>query len=215
MANNNNTNKEEEDDPLPTRVTILPEWGEQLVVPEWEHKGCYRATNGWKGHDLVHRPDAPVRIDDYFVVYGPGDDLPQHLNNNKGGGAGTTLTGVCEFTPFSESHKNYCHGGSMCSVMDDVVGWIAFCCTGQVLPWSAFTVQVNTKLCKPIRVGSRLILQATIVSLERRKVISTARLYDQQHNTYATCDGIAILNRGILSSPESTDSLVKDDVAKS
>eukprot|EP00584_Thalassiosira_punctigera_P009060 CAMPEP_0172528942 /NCGR_PEP_ID=MMETSP1067-20121228/3153_1 /TAXON_ID=265564 ORGANISM="Thalassiosira punctigera, Strain Tpunct2005C2" /NCGR_SAMPLE_ID=MMETSP1067 /ASSEMBLY_ACC=CAM_ASM_000444 /LENGTH=188 /DNA_ID=CAMNT_0013312921 /DNA_START=85 /DNA_END=648 /DNA_ORIENTATION=- len=119
-----------------------PYWGETVSVPEWDEdeslseeidasdsgecgKGKtdgYRSKNGWKGTDLCHSRQSPVRISHYGVQY-------------RDGGIGTTLTGVVHFTNSAESHAGFCHGGSMTSVMDDVIGWTAFHVTGACVPW--------------------------------------------------------------------------------
>jgi acyl-coenzyme A thioesterase PaaI-like protein len=135
------------------------------------------------------------------------------------GGTGTILTGYVHFTTYAESHRGYCHGGAACSIMDDVIGWTAFCVTGEVVPWSGYTVQINTQLHRPIPVHSYLYVAGTITSVVRRKVYITAQLYqnvfsettaasssNQQHVRviYATCEGIVVLNKGILYIPETT-----------
>jgi acyl-coenzyme A thioesterase PaaI-like protein len=213
-----------------------PDWGERLVVAEWEddvqspetamlnnepqseplsptlRETSYRERNGWKGTDLVHSKDSPVRITHYFCRYGQGTDirLPAISANATvagsqppsphRGGAGTVLTGMVYFSAAAESHAGHCHGGSMCSIMDDAVGWVAFCCTGSVQPWTGFTVQVNTALCKPVPVASTLLVQAEIVRVERRKVMVQAKLFDpdQDNAVHATCEGVVVLNKGIL-----------------
>ena len=110
---------------------LRPTWGEKIVVPEWEEEGnSYRAKNGWKGRDLIHDPSAAIYIPEYFVKYGTETDGLQR------GGKGTTLTGLVYFSERAESHPGYCHGGSMCSVMDDVIGWVGFMVTGECIPWS-------------------------------------------------------------------------------
>jgi acyl-coenzyme A thioesterase PaaI-like protein len=172
-----------------------PLWGDRLVIPEWEQDAdAYRNTNGWKGRDLVHGVDAAVRILDYHV----------NTNTNHpagGGGVGTTLTGVVHFTPRAESHAGYCHGGSMCSVMDDVIGWCGFMVTGTCQPWSGFTVQVNTSLQKPVPVGAFLVVVGTITSVERRKVSVDAKLMDtsgEEVVVHAMGQGLVIVNKGVL-----------------
>jgi hypothetical protein len=115
----------------------------------------------------------------------------------------------------------------MCSVLDDVIGWCAFTVTGECRPWSGFTVQVNTNLCKPIPINTTLLVQATVTNFERRKVSIEAILFDpsmigpageseplvnidnQQHLRviHATGSGMVILNRGVL--PEL---LVRDSI---
>ena len=151
-----------------------------------------------QGRDLIHDVHAPVRILDYHVQYGNGDGIIDPSVQT--GGIGTTLTGICHFTPRAESHPGYCHGGSMCSVLDDVIGWVAFLTTGKCNPWSGFTVQINTNLCKPIAVHSILQVQAKIVNVERRKVSVQASISDPagEDIVHATGDGLVIINRGVL-----------------
>ena len=88
----------------------------------------------------------------------------------------------------------------MCSVMDDVIGWVAFLVTGKVLPWSGFTVQINCSLQKPIPVFATLKVEAQIVRLERRKVYVEAKLVDPANDDaqHAAAEGIVVLNRGVL-----------------
>lgn len=93
-----------------------------------------------------------------------------------GAGVGTTLQGAAHFTANAESHKTLCHGGTMCAVMDDVIGWVGFCVSGKCLPWSGFTVQVNVSLKAPVVVGSWLRVEGTITAIERRKVSVRATL---------------------------------------
>jgi hypothetical protein len=66
----------------------------------------------------------------------------------------------------------------MTAVMDDIIGWTAFCVTGQCIPWSGFTVQVNVTLKHPVQIGSYLILRGTIASWDgRRKVWVKSTLF--------------------------------------
>jgi acyl-coenzyme A thioesterase PaaI-like protein len=154
-----------------------------------------------QGHDLVHDRDAPVRVMNYYVQYGSGlGGLPR-------GGVGTTLTGITHFTKRAESHAGYCHGGSMCSVLDDVIGWVAFLVTGSCQPWTGFTVQVNTSLKRPISVDSMLLVQAKITKVERRKVSVSATIFDPSGDdivVHAEGEGLVILNRGVLPEEESS-----------
>ena len=156
-----------------------------------------------QGSDLIHSKDAPVRVLDYRVQYPQASKDDQQ---DRPMGAGTKLRGIVHYTKAAESHKGYCHGGSMTSVMDDVIGWTGFCASGQCLPWSGFTVQVNTKLQKPIEVGSVLMVQCWIEAVERRKVFVKAELIDPaltneengERCIHAQADGVIILNRGVL-----------------
>jgi acyl-coenzyme A thioesterase PaaI-like protein len=173
----------------------------------------YRIDNGWKGRDLMHDVYSPVRIIDYYIKYGAGNGWDDGTSFARGG-VDTRLTGIVHFTRRAESHRGYCHGGAMCSLLDDAIGWVAFCVTGSCRPWSGFTVQVNTSLCKPIPVDSVLLVQATISKVERRKVYVEAQIYHPVDNAvYAKGDGLVILNRNVLPmlSRESTSSFMSED----
>ena len=180
-------------------------WGERVSLPEWdadekmsleEHDDndndflCssdddYRQNNGWKGTDLCHSVTSPVRISHYAIQY------------KDNGGVGTKLTGVAHFTPNAESHSGYCHGGSMTAAMDDVIGWTSFFVTGQCVPWSGFTAQVNVSLRRPIPVGSYLKIAGEITKTEGRKVwISSCLVCGNDDNeVYCTAEGLAILKK--------------------
>jgi len=181
------------------------EWGERVSLPEWDadekisfdenddsdddfryDNDDYRQSNGWKGSDLCHSATSPVRISHYAIKY---------IDIN--GGVGTKLTGVAHFTPRAESHSGYCHGGSMTSVMDDVIGWTSFCVSGKCVPWSGFTAQVNVSLKRPIPVGSYLKIVGEIIKTEGRKVwISSCLVCGNDDNlVYCTSEGLAILKK--------------------
>jgi len=160
----------------------------------------YKTNNDQQGTDLIHDPHSPVRIVQYFVKYGTGQGLDDCGSYGKGG-VGTTLTGVVHFTSHAESHAGYCHGGSMCSVLDDVIGWCACLSTGECRSWSGFTVQINTSLKKPIRIGSILLVQAIIVRIEGRKVFAEATIVDpasEEDGVHVTGNGLFVFNRGVL-----------------
>jgi len=185
----------------------IPRWGERVYVPEWddddnindkeiagdcvgsiedEMNDCYRSKNGWKGTDLCHSRNSPVRISHYGVQF-------------KEGGVGTVLTGLCHYTSTAESHAGYCHGGSMTSVMDDIIGWTGFLVTGECLPWSGFTAQVNVSLMRPIAVGSYLKVVGKIVKWEGRKVWIHSELLSGENNEreeiHCTAEGLVVLKK--------------------
>ena len=114
---------------------------------------------------------------------------------------GTTLTGLVHFTKNAESHAGYCHGGSMTSVMDDIIGWTAFLVTGQCIPWSGFTAQVNVSLKRPIAVGTYLKVVGKIQKFEGRKVWIHAELLlvgdgnNKDDILHCTAEGLVILKR--------------------
>jgi acyl-coenzyme A thioesterase PaaI-like protein len=172
----------------------------------------YRLSNGWRGNDLVHSHSSPVRVLEYRLSYndhvGDNTSSPSQSPSSQSSPTSTssfaTLTGVVHFTKNAESHQGYCHGGSMCSIMDDIIGWTGFCSTGQCLPWTGYTVQVNTKLCKPVKVGMVLKIVCSIIKMERRKVWVKATLLDpncddgdNHDNTslHAEGEGLVILNK--------------------
>jgi acyl-coenzyme A thioesterase PaaI-like protein len=226
ITNNNNATTATT---TPTRDIAWPSWiddvrresGEALVVPEWEEhyptttssdtdndnddddmNVTFRSKHGWHGRDYMHDPTSPVRIVEYYIMFGSQ------------GGMGTTLTGWVYFSERAESHRGYCHGGSMCSVLDDAIGWCAFCVTGKCRPWSGYTVQVNTRLQKPIAVRSCLVVRAVVIAIERRKVSVQVKLYSPVDDVvHAQGDGLVVLNRGVMPcySRESTSSFMSDD----
>ena len=212
--------KSEERRVLPSWVARQIEfWGERVCLPEWDADektlvddiidggdddsgiatNNYRSNNGWQGADLCHSISSPVRISHYCVQYKNSKDCNNISNSEGGSGVGTTLTGVAHFTKNAESHCNYCHGGSMTSTMDDVIGWTAFHVTGQCQPWSGFTAQVNVSLKRPIPVGSYLKIVGVVTKTERRKVWIESRLVGGGENdadlVYCTAEGLVILKK--------------------
>mmetsp|Transcript_1576 Transcript_1576/g.2571 ORF Transcript_1576/g.2571 Transcript_1576/m.2571 type:complete len:278 (+) Transcript_1576:238-1071(+) len=204
-------------DPIHNVIQALPKWADllasdttkqHLFLPEWDDprsnydSTAYRATNGWEGSDLIHSRYSAVRILHYYATLDDSTDV--NVSN-------ICLEGVTYFSPQAESHAGYCHGGSMCSVFDDAIGWCGFLATGKrrVLPWSGFTAQIDTALKKPVRVGSVLLIRARIVRKERRKVFVEAELVDPSCSTrtdddtdgndvvYATSKGLFLLKKGI------------------
>jgi hypothetical protein len=53
------------------------------------------------------------------------------------------LVGAAYFSEAAEGHQHLCHGGSMCALCDDALGWMGFCADGSVRPWAGYTVQVR------------------------------------------------------------------------
>ena len=93
--------------------------------------------------------------------------------------------------------------------MDDIIGWTGFCATGTCIPWSGFTVQVNTKLCKPVNVGAILKITCSVEKMERRKVWLRAYLTDPSYDggndpsgkdlsIHAIGEGMVILNKEVM-----------------
>jgi acyl-CoA hydrolase len=161
--------------------------GKVLDVKEWrEDGGVYRRDGGWKGSDYMHAPTAHVRIFDY-ILYGPGESI---LIENTNASDYSILSAVA-FSRNAESHKGLCHGGTMCAVMDDAIGWCGFCESGVCKPWSGYTVQVDTSLKKPIEVGSVLKIIAWIEKRDRRKIYIGAKLVSADGlSVHATAKGL-------------------------
>lgn len=85
------------------------------------------------------------------------------------------------------------------SVMDDIIGWCAMFVTGACRPWSGYTVQINTTLRRPIPVGTFLLAQATIFSVERRKVsVKAVILNPDTDSVHAEGEGLVVMNKGVL-----------------
>lgn len=139
-----------------------------LPVDAAEFNDSNRVSMSFTGTDYCHsRPNSPVHIMEYVL-------LPP-----KDGESYYSLCGLVHFSPKAESHIGLCHGGSMTAVMDDALGWLGFCFEGKVKPWCGFTVQVDTSLRKPVKVGSLLKVLAWVERREGdRKVYVCARLTD-------------------------------------
>eukprot|EP00815_Leptocylindrus_aporus_P007065 CAMPEP_0116069250 /NCGR_PEP_ID=MMETSP0322-20121206/12172_1 /TAXON_ID=163516 /ORGANISM="Leptocylindrus danicus var. apora, Strain B651" /LENGTH=215 /DNA_ID=CAMNT_0003556571 /DNA_START=92 /DNA_END=739 /DNA_ORIENTATION=+ len=177
--------------------TTLPDWTsdfgrskEKLIVGEWDDDEDsydsteYRRKGGWKGTDFMHSKNSAVRVLRYYADY-------------KKDSVGTSLEGIVEFTPNAESHSGYCHGGSMCAVFDDAIGWCGFLANGSCAPWSGFTAQINTALAQPVPCGSILCIKARITKRDDRKVYIEAELTDpgNENLVHATGEGLFILKR--------------------
>ena len=154
---------------------------ERVRLPEWENGTEWRRKNGFKGSDYVHDACAAVHVPRYYL-------------RGVSGGVGSKLVGAAHFGPGAESHRGLCHGGTMCSLMDDVVGWTGFCATGVCKPWSGFTVQINTSLKKPVEVGSWLRLEGEIVKIDGRKVSVRARLL-LGADVHCEAEGLVVLKK--------------------
>ena len=84
-------------------------------------------------NDYSHDTDSHVKIYGYQVDY----DAKQ-------------MKGKVHFTNNASNHVQTCHGGAMCCVIDDFVGWLGYCSQGQCNIGSGFTAQINTTLSRPI-----------------------------------------------------------------
>ena len=155
---------------------------ERIHLPEWDNGAVWRRKNGFKGSDYVHGARAAVHVPRYYL-------------RGVAGGVGSKLVGAAHFGPGAESHRGLCHGGTMCSLMDDVVGWTGFCATGVCEPWSGFTVQINTSLKKPVEVGSWLRLEGEITAIDGRKVSVKARLLRVDCAIHCEAEGLVVLKK--------------------
>ena len=155
---------------------------ERIGLPEWDNGAVWRRQNGFKGSDYVHGARAAVHVPRYYL-------------RGVSGGVGSKLVGAAHFGPGAESHRGLCHGGTMCSLMDDVIGWTGFCATGVCKPWSGFTVQINTSLKKPVEVGSWLRLEGEIVKIEGRKVSVKACLLSVDGAIHCEAEGLVVLKK--------------------
>ena len=127
-------------------------------------------------NDFIHSDDAAVHISDYWINYEEKQ-----------------IIGRVHFTPKAQSHVGFCHGGSICAVMDDVVGWLGFCSFGQCEAWSGFTAQINVALKKPVPIGSILWLTGEVNRIENgKKVWVDAELVNADGCLYCVGDGLYV-----------------------
>jgi acyl-coenzyme A thioesterase PaaI-like protein len=167
---------------------------EVLDVKEWQDEEWRTSEGGFMGRDFIHSKGASVRIIDYIKLPPKNADTTGLTEDYF-----PTLVGPAHFTSRSESHRGLCHGGSFCALMDDAMGWMGFCVTGQVKPWSGYTVQVNTALKKSVPVDSVLKMEAWVNRREgERKYWIGARLSDPNNPDCVYCDGEGLF----LVSPE-------------
>lgn len=76
---------------------------------------------------------------------------------------------------------------------------MGFCVKGDIKPWSGYTVQINTSLKNPVKVGSILKIIAWIDRIESpRKYWIKAKLIDPEDNFKIYCEGEGLF----LLSPE-------------
>lgn len=157
-----------------------------LKIREWDDEEWRLTEGGFSGRDFCHSKQASVRIVNYALLPPRSvveDPFPR-------------LVGPTYFSPLSESHRGLCHGGSFCALMDDVIGWLGFCVSGCVMPWSGYTVQVNTSLKKSVKVGSVLRLESWVSHQEGpRKYWIHARLSDpDSKDVHCEGNGLFLLN---------------------
>ena len=212
--------------PLTSNVYIMDSYHVQYNNKQ-QHQRNHNITSA--STNTSNHPPPPPEVNDTHPQHPP--DPHSHRDSSSTGTStssctsssiGTTVTGFVHYTTRAESHAGYCHGGATCAIMDDIIGWTAFCCntTNGCIPWSGYTVQINTKLCQPIPIDSYLYIQGTITNIIRRKVYVTAVLYDlkipndqstddkeiqpppldieENRVIYATGEGIVVMNPGIL-----------------
>lgn len=139
------------------RYPCLPEWfiaikahGDCCAVDdfvrEWHDEKWRISAGGFSGTDYVHsRSRAPVRVLEYLIVKRP-NLTREPAKDVREGVFYPSLVGPAYFSGAAESHKGLCHGGSMCALMDDAVGWMGFCITGEPRGWTGYTVQVIRRL---------------------------------------------------------------------
>jgi hypothetical protein len=222
------------------KYPCLPEWFTAMkghgdccavddFVREWHDEKWRLSTGGFSGTDYVHsRSRAPVRVLEYLIVKRPNLSR-EPAKDVREGVFYPSLVGPAYFSGAAESHKGLCHGGSMCALMDDAVGWMGFCITGEPRGWTGYTVQVtsrliladqlhdalshedqltriinhsqiDTSLKKSVTVGSTLKLEAWVERREgARKIWICAKLSDPADDT------VHCTARGLfLLSPEPT-----------
>lgn len=165
-----------------------------IEAPETNHDESWRNDDisGYSGFDYVHsRSKSAVCILDYAIK----TDI--NANNRKS----VSLVGLVHFSKYGESHRGFIHGGAFCALVDDAVGWLGFSCVedGKVIPWSGYTVQIDTSLKRPVPIGSLLKLEATLENQDRRKVWSNVKLTDEEGNVYCEGKGLFLINKDYLS----------------
>ncbi len=188
-------------------IVVHPHWfeglksigGSKIVeVQEWQDHNWRESDGGFHGHDFCHSSASAVRILDYILV------PPSPAKEEEPAAEFPMLVGAVHFSPRAESHRGLCHGGSMCAVMDDAIGWCGFCSSVKggddeflVRPWNGFTVQVNTALLKPVPVGAMLRLEARVMRKEgaRKHWIEAQLMHPETREVHCRAEGLFLLNK--------------------
>ena len=194
----------------PIAYPTLPLWYEVIKaqanvvvvddsVREYRDEMWRLRDGGFSGTDLMHSQSrAACRVLEYLLI-------PNELTNEPE--SGPRLIGAAYFSEASEGHKGKCHGGSMCALCDDALGWIGFCAEGNVpKPWSGYTVQVDVSLKKPVIVGSLLRIEAWIERREGpRKIWACCKLVDPEtEQVHCTAKGLFLLSPEYITPPPTT-----------
>ena len=120
-------------------------------------------------NDFCHGKDSAVKVGEYV------------FDSDR-----SVMTGHVHFTEKAESHPGSCHGGSMCAVIDDAVGWFGFFVGDpECSPWSGYTAQINVSLKAPVPLGSRLTVRAQLESVStsakgKEKLWVSVRIQDER-----------------------------------
>lgn len=181
---------------------LIPSWFEALkgktntkivAVAEWQDEDWRNQEGGFQGRDFCHSKHSSVRILDYVIV-APTDSDSEVVEANAN--EFPKIIGPAYFSQKCESHRGLCHGGSFCALMDDAIGWMGFCVSGNVKPWTGFTVQINTSLKKAVKVGSTLKLEAWVNRKEgARKYWIGSRLSNSETgDVHCEAEGLFLLS---------------------
>lgn len=176
--------------------------GKVVTLREWRDEEWRKDPNGggFSGTDFCHSKTSAVQIQEY-LLFSKSDS---HLLSKSCELEYPFLVGAAFFSEKCESHRGLCHGGTFCALMDDAIGWMGFCFSGEVRPWCGYTVQVNTALKKAVKIGSVLKLESWVLRREgKRKVWISSRLVDPESGD-VHCEGEGLF----LLSPEEVDTTV-------
>ena len=205
----------------PIAYPNLPEWYDVIKaqanvvvvddsVREYRDEMWRLGEGGFSGTDLMHsRSRAACRVLEYLLIPNERTTEPE---------SGPRLIGAAYFSEASEGHKGLCHGGSMCALCDDALGWIGFCADGIApKPWSGYTVQVDVSLKKPVLVGSLLRLEAWIERREGpRKIWACCKLVDPETDqVHCTAKGLFLLSPEYITQPTTTSTTAAKSIPAS
>lgn len=187
--------------PLPDWYETIKQSQNALVVVEYRDEDRQINGDGLCTTNFMHSSSrAPCRVLEYCLLPPESDTTTTESNH-----AYPRLIGCAYFTEAAEGHKGLVHGGALCALMDDAIGWMGFCSDTKAgpRPWSGFTVQVDTTLKKSVKVGSCLQLEAWVERREGpRKVWVGCRLVDPSSPTetiHCTAKGLFLLSPEYIS----------------
>ena len=100
----------------------------------------------------------------------------------------SALVGKAWFGPGTEGPPRHAHGGSIAALLDEAMGFAAWSAGHAVL---AARVSIDFRDMLPI--GTEALFEASVESVNGRKVVTRSRLYGPRDVDFATAEGLFLM----------------------